>query len=99
MLTLLTAVTAEARRCGIPVTGRMHLPLEPPIDAALDRLFDPTLHAGQDEGHVMARTIAADFTHRQLDAIFALTRQEPLTPRAAATILLRRRSERPGTSG
>jgi len=46
-------------------------PQEPPIDAVLAQLFGPTLHAGQDEEHEMARTIAADFTHRQLDASFA----------------------------
>ncbi len=70
-LALLTEVAAEARRRGILLAGRMYLPQEPPIDAALDQLFGPTLYAGQDQGHVMARTIAADFTKRQLDAIFA----------------------------
>ena len=70
-LALLTEVAAEAGRRGIPLAGRIYLPQEPPIDAALDRLFGPTLYAGQDQGHVMARTIAADFTKRQLDAIFA----------------------------
>ena len=69
---LLTEVAAEAGRRGIPLSARIYLPHEPPIDAALDRLFGPTLHAGQDEGHVMARPIAADFTYRQLDAIFAV---------------------------
>ena len=68
---LLTDVAAEARRRGIPLAARIYLPREPPIDAALDRLFGPTLHAGQDEGHVMARPIAAGFTYRHLDAIFA----------------------------
>ena len=70
-LALLTEVAAEAGRRGIPLAGRVYLPQEPPIEAALDRLFGPTLYAGQDQGHVMARTIAADFTKRQLDAIFA----------------------------
>ena len=70
-LALLTEVAAEARRRGIPLTGRMYLPQEPPIDAALEQLFGPTLYAGQDQGHVMARTIAADFGQPDLDAIFA----------------------------
>ncbi len=48
----------------------MDLPQGPSIDAALDRLFGPTLHAGQDYGHLMARPIAADFTDQQLDAMF-----------------------------
>ncbi len=69
-LALLTAIAAEARRRGIPLAGRMYLPQEPPIDAALDRLFGPTLHAGQDDGHLMARPIASGFTEQQLDAIF-----------------------------
>jgi hypothetical protein len=70
-LALLTEVAAEAQRRGIPLAGRMYLPQEPQIDTALERLFGPTLHAGHDEGHLMARTIAADFTDRQLDAIFS----------------------------
>jgi GNAT superfamily N-acetyltransferase len=67
---LLAAVAAEASRRGIPPAGRLYLPEEPAIDAALDRLFGPTLHAGQDEGQLMARPIAADFAERELDAIF-----------------------------
>jgi GNAT superfamily N-acetyltransferase len=69
-LVLLAAVAAEAQRRDIPLSGRMYLPWEPPIDAALDRLFGTTLHAGADRGHLMARTIAMDFTDRQLDEIF-----------------------------
>ena len=69
-LALLTAVAAEAGRRAIPLVGRMYLPQAPPIDTALDRLFGPTVYAGQDQGQVMARTIAADFTQRHLDAIF-----------------------------
>jgi hypothetical protein len=38
--------------------------------AALDQLFGPTLQAGQDQGHLMARPIAAGFTDQHLDAIF-----------------------------
>jgi ribosomal protein S18 acetylase RimI-like enzyme len=70
-LPLLTAVAAEARRRGIPPTARLYLPQEPSIDAALDRLFGPTLHAGQDWGHLMARPIAPHVTEWHLDAIFA----------------------------
>ncbi|MDQ3856510.1 MAG: hypothetical protein M3281_08985 [Chloroflexota bacterium] len=68
---LLTAVAAEAGRRGIPLSARMYLPHEPQIDAALDRLFGPTLHAGEDWGHLMARVVGAGFTDRQLDTIFA----------------------------
>jgi GNAT superfamily N-acetyltransferase len=71
MPAVLTQVAAEARRRGSPLAGRMYLPREPPIDAALEQLFGPTLYAGQDQGHVMARPIAADFRQRDLDAIFA----------------------------
>lgn len=70
-LALLTAVAAEAGRRCIPLSGRMYLPQEPPIDAALERLFGPTLHAGQDQGQVMARPVAPEVTQRDLDAIFA----------------------------
>lgn len=69
-LAVLNAVAAEARRRGIPLAGRMYLPQEPAIDGALDRLFGPTLHGGQDQGHLMARAIAVDFTERHLDALF-----------------------------
>ncbi len=68
---LLAEVAAEAQRRGIPLSGRMYLPQEPAIDAALDQLFGPTLHAGQSQGQLMARTVAADFTHGQLDAVFS----------------------------
>jgi GNAT superfamily N-acetyltransferase len=70
-LALLTAVAAEARRRGIPLSGQLYLPREPQIDAEVERLFGSTLHAGQDRGHVMARTIAPHLTDRQLDAIFS----------------------------
>ena len=70
-LPLLAAVAAEAQRRGLPLTGRMYLPREPAIDAALERLFGPTLHAGQNIGRLMARTIAASFTAGQLDAVFS----------------------------
>ncbi len=70
-LALLSAVAAEAERRGIPLSARMYLPHEPQIDAAIDRLFGPTLYAGEDRGHLMARAVGAGFTDRQLDAIFA----------------------------
>jgi GNAT superfamily N-acetyltransferase len=67
---LLNAVTQEARRRGIPLAGRMFLPHEPSIDAALDQLFGATLERGQNQGQLMARTIGSQFTNRQLDALF-----------------------------
>ncbi len=70
-LALLTTVAAEAGRRGIPLSARIYLPHEPQIDAALDRLLGPSLHAGEDRGHLMARAVGAGFTDRQLDAIFA----------------------------
>ena len=70
-LFLLTAVAAEAGRRGIPLSARVYLPREPQIDAVLDRLFGPTLYAGEDRGHLMARAVGAGYTDRQLDAIFA----------------------------
>ena len=68
---LLSAVAAEAGRRGIPLSARLYLPREPQIDAVLDRLFSPTLYAGEDRGQLMARAVGAGFTDRQLDAIFA----------------------------
>jgi GNAT superfamily N-acetyltransferase len=53
-LPLLASVAVEAGRRGIPLSGRLYVPQEPAIDAALDRLFGPTLHAGQDRGQLMA---------------------------------------------
>ncbi len=67
----LTAVAAQARRRGIPLSARMYLPHEPQIDAALDRLFDPTPHAGEDRGHPMGRVVGSGLTDREPDAIFA----------------------------
>ena len=69
-LPLLTAVAAEAGARGLPLAGRMYLPHEPAIDAALERLFGPTLHAGKNVGHLMARTIGADCTAEHLDTLF-----------------------------
>ena len=70
-LPVLTAVAAEARRRGIHLSGRVFLPRESSIDSALDRLFGPTLHAGQDRDQLMARPIAPHITERHLDTIFS----------------------------
>ena len=67
---LLAAVVAEAARRGIPLRARVSLPQDPSIDEALADLFGPTLHSGEDHGHLMARTVSPDFDDWQLDAIF-----------------------------
>jgi hypothetical protein len=68
---LLNAVAQEGRRRGDPPVGRVFLPREPAIDAALAQMFGATLEHGQNQGSLMARTIGAQFTDQQLDAIFA----------------------------
>jgi GNAT superfamily N-acetyltransferase len=67
---LLNAVAQEARRKGVPPVGRIYLPYEPAIDAALAHLFGGTLQYGQDQGHLMARPIRVQFIQQQLDALF-----------------------------
>jgi GNAT superfamily N-acetyltransferase len=68
---LLNAVAQEARRRGDPLVGRMFLPQEPAIDTALAQMFGATLEYCQNHGSLMARTISAQFSDQQLDAIFA----------------------------
>jgi len=68
---LLNAVAQEGQRRGDPPVGRIFLPCEPAIDAALDQLFGATLEYGQNHGSLMARTIGSWFTDQQLDALFA----------------------------
>ena len=70
-LALFVDVATEARRRRIPLAGRMYLPPEPSIDAALHELFGSTLHAGEDNGHIMARAMATAFTDAHLHAIFS----------------------------
>jgi GNAT superfamily N-acetyltransferase len=68
---LLNAVAQEARRKGVPPVGRIYLPDEPAIDAALEQLFGGSVQHGQDQGQLMARPIGTQFTQQQLDALFA----------------------------
>lgn len=68
---LFNAVAQEAQRRGDPPVGRMFLPREPAIDAALAQMFGATLEHGQNHGSLMARTIGSQFTDQQLDALFA----------------------------
>jgi hypothetical protein len=66
---LLAAIVNEAIRRNI-TQGRVHLPSEPPIDAMLQTMFGPTLHAVPFGGR-MARPIAPDVDERHIDAMFA----------------------------
>lgn len=77
---LLNAVSQEAQRRGIPLNARLYLPHEPTIDAAVEQLVGATLQHGQDEGHLMARTIGSQLTNQDLDGLFA-------TPRAVISAI------------
>jgi hypothetical protein len=67
-------VRQEAQRRGIPLNARLYLPREPTIDAAVEHLFGATLQHGQDQGHLMARTIGSQLTDQELDTLFAAPR-------------------------
>jgi GNAT superfamily N-acetyltransferase len=71
---LLHAVAQEGKRRGDPPVGRLFLPKEPAIDAALEQMFGATLVHGQNVGSLMARTIGVRFTDQQLDALFSASR-------------------------
>ena len=71
---LLRAVAQEAQRRGSRLNGRLYLPHEPSIDAAVEDLFGATLQHGQDQGQLMARPIGSHVTSQELDTLFAAPR-------------------------
>jgi predicted GNAT family N-acyltransferase len=70
LLVLLQAVIDEVMKRGFPSQGRVHLPHEAVIDAALQGIFGATLHQGYDSV-IMAYGLADSMTNSEIDAIFA----------------------------
>jgi len=68
---LITAVAHEAQKRTIPLLGRLYLPDEPATTAALAQLRNTTIEHRQNDGALMARPIALQFTERALDDLFA----------------------------
>jgi hypothetical protein len=67
---LLNAVSDVLRRRNLPQQGRVHLPHEPAVDAALGQFFTESLHEAHD-AFLLARPIGDDITETQLAALFA----------------------------
>jgi predicted N-acetyltransferase YhbS len=68
MAALLNAITAELQRRHLPHQGRVHLPHEPAIDAALAQFFTHTLHEAHD-AYLLARPLGTGLTANQLAAL------------------------------
>jgi predicted acetyltransferase len=67
---LLNAISDELQRRNLPHQGRVHLPHEPAVDAAIGQFFTDTLHEAH-ESFLLARSIADRITESQLAALFA----------------------------
>jgi predicted GNAT family N-acyltransferase len=67
---LLNTVSDELQRRNLPLQGRVHLPHEPAIDAALGQFFDQPLHEAHD-AFLLVRPVGTSITEGELAALFA----------------------------